>query len=210
MTQQRNWYAVITADVLYNENLNSTDKLLMAVAANMSNQRGYCFASNKALAAILQCSPSTVKRSIGKLEELHLIWREEVRDENNEVIERRIHLTSAPLGAKPTPLGANLHPPRGKNAPHNNKENNTPIKQESETQLSRQDIELVCMQTGVDPNEAQKAAIQCLNHYEGIGKPVHNKVAMVVSWIAGDLRRTQQRVTNEQQPTVHRKTGRRL
>lgn len=70
--QQKSWYAVITADVLYDKNLTARQKLLMAVISNMSNEKGYCFASNKYLSELMCVSISSVQRDLSVLEENYL------------------------------------------------------------------------------------------------------------------------------------------
>ncbi|QDP47318.1 MAG: hypothetical protein Unbinned4388contig1000_37 [Prokaryotic dsDNA virus sp.] len=68
----KNWYAVITADILYDDTLTARQKLLMAVISNMANDKGYCFASNAKLAELMGVSISSIQRDISKLEEKYL------------------------------------------------------------------------------------------------------------------------------------------
>lgn len=70
--QQKSWYAVITADVLYDKSLTARQKLLMAVISNMANEKGYCFASNKYLSELMGVSISSVQRDLSVLEENYL------------------------------------------------------------------------------------------------------------------------------------------
>jgi len=65
----KNWYAVITAQVLYDKNLKSSEKLLIAVINNLRNESGYCFASNKYLAELMGTSWRSVQRYLSTLEE---------------------------------------------------------------------------------------------------------------------------------------------
>jgi hypothetical protein len=64
-----NWYAVITAKVLMAKDLSSTQKLLMALISNLSNEKGYCYASNKYLGECLDISQITASKNISDLEE---------------------------------------------------------------------------------------------------------------------------------------------
>ena len=70
-----NWYAVITAKVLMAKDISSTQKLLVALISNLSNDRGYCFASNKYLAECLDINPVTISKNITDLEEKGYISR---------------------------------------------------------------------------------------------------------------------------------------
>jgi DNA-binding transcriptional regulator YhcF (GntR family) len=70
-----NWYAVITAKVLMAKDLSSTQKLLMALISNLSNEKGYCYASNKYLGECLDISQITVSKNVAELEEKGYISR---------------------------------------------------------------------------------------------------------------------------------------
>lgn len=81
----KNWYAVITADVLYCKTLTPRQKLLAAAIANMSNNKGYCFASNKHFAEMMDCSPRSIQRDLSVLEQQGHIGRVVILKENGEV-----------------------------------------------------------------------------------------------------------------------------
>jgi hypothetical protein len=68
----KNWYAVITADVLYDKTLTSRQKILVAVISNLSNEKGYCFASNNYLAEICNTSIRSIQRDLNVLEGLYI------------------------------------------------------------------------------------------------------------------------------------------
>lgn len=81
----KNWYAVITADVLYCKTLTPRQKLLAAAIANMSNNKGYCFASNNHFAEMMDCSPRSIQRDLAILEQSGHIGRVVMLKENGEV-----------------------------------------------------------------------------------------------------------------------------
>ena len=81
----KNFYAVITAPILYSKELNARQKLLFAVITNMSNQKGYCFASNSHLAEITQTSTRTIQRDLEALEKLGFLGRVVKLKPNGEV-----------------------------------------------------------------------------------------------------------------------------
>jgi biotin operon repressor len=70
-----NWYAVLPAQVLLSKELTDKQKLLIALISNLSNERGYCFASNKYLGDCLDCSESTIKDHLKKLENMKILGR---------------------------------------------------------------------------------------------------------------------------------------
>lgn len=81
---------VITARVLYNTNLSSTDKIVFSAILGLSKKDGYCFASNDYLARIGNVTKETVSRIISKLKRLGVIdVKMQFRDGTNE-IEKRI------------------------------------------------------------------------------------------------------------------------
>jgi len=68
----KNWYAVITADVLYDKYLTPRQKLLVAIISNLSNEKGYCFANNTYLAELSNCSVRSVQRDLTILENKYI------------------------------------------------------------------------------------------------------------------------------------------
>ena len=70
-----NWFAVLPAQVLLSKELTDKQKLLIALISNLSNERGYCFASNKYLGDCLDCSESTIKDHLKKLEDMKILGR---------------------------------------------------------------------------------------------------------------------------------------
>jgi hypothetical protein len=72
---QRNYYAVITANILYNKKITARQKLLVAMISNMSEQKGFCWASNSHFAECLECDERTIQRDLLVLEELRILNR---------------------------------------------------------------------------------------------------------------------------------------
>lgn len=70
-----NKYAVMPANVLYSNVLTDREKLLVAAINNMSNQKGYCFASDNHFAEMLNCTKRTIQRALKNLEEMKIINR---------------------------------------------------------------------------------------------------------------------------------------
>lgn len=73
--ENHNWYAVIPASVLMDNNLSDKQKLLIALVSNLSNEKGYCFASNRYLGERLNCSEVTIRQNVTFLEEYGLLSR---------------------------------------------------------------------------------------------------------------------------------------
>lgn len=107
-----NWYATITAKILFSKDLSDKQKILVAVISNLSNERGYCYASNKYLADCIGCAESTLRQNIGFLEEKGVLNRVMKVKPNGDLDYRALTIISDPL-----PLSANHLPPDGISSP---------------------------------------------------------------------------------------------
>lgn len=74
------------------EHLNMRRAVLVGVLTSMSNKHGYAYAHNETLAQILKVHVNTLKSDLQKLESMGIIKREVIRNENKEVIQRKIFL----------------------------------------------------------------------------------------------------------------------
>ena len=137
---QPNYYAVIPAPVRYDRELSASAKLLYGEIAALSDQRGYCWASNGYFAELYSVDKSTIKRWIGELRDGGHITVDVIYAADAVTITAR-HLalvTPAPLGAKMS-LGGGKNEPRGrgKNEPHNITSNEHYIEYERENAHAR-------------------------------------------------------------------------
>jgi len=73
--QSKSWYAVITAKILYNKEINPRQKILLAMISNMSNEKGYCWASNQHFSELLNCNERTIQRDLEYLESKKILGR---------------------------------------------------------------------------------------------------------------------------------------
>ena len=89
-----NYYSIITADVRYSKDLSCFEKVLFSDITALSNKNGYCNASNKYFAKIFGKSVSTITRAISNLVEHGFLENVLIRDENNEITERKLYLNS--------------------------------------------------------------------------------------------------------------------
>ena len=119
-----NWFAPLPASVLLSKTLTDKQKLLIALIANLMNERGYCFASNKYLGECLDCSESTIKDHLKKLEEIGILGRIIKLKPNGDfdfrslVINLEIPHISQP--EKTTTLAEKLANPPARKLAHNN------------------------------------------------------------------------------------------
>ena len=129
--ENKSWYAVITADVLYDKNLTDRQKLLFAVIGNMSNERGYCFATNAFFAEMFSVTTRSIQNDIEALETAGYIGRVVNLKPNGDVDYRALtpcNILRTPVKDSSSPHEKYFTPPM-KNSSYiitknNNKENN--------------------------------------------------------------------------------------
>lgn len=90
MEEKPNYYAVIPADVRYDSNLKDKAKLLYGEISSLSNQYGYCYASNKYFADLYKVDISTISRLIKNLVDKNYIKSEIIYKEKTKEIDKRI------------------------------------------------------------------------------------------------------------------------
>ena len=119
-----NWFAPLPASVLLSKTLTDKQKLLIALIANLMNERGYCFASNKYLGECLDCSESTIKDHLKKLEEVGILGRIIKLKANGDFDFRslviNLEIPHIPQPKKTTTLAEKLANPPARKLAHNN------------------------------------------------------------------------------------------
>jgi len=105
---KRNWYAVLTADVLYDRNLTDTQKILYAVISNLCDENGECYPSNGYLANIMNSSEETIRRHLQALEGKGYVYRHmrvnNVLRQRYLQIHKFVDTTPQNCGVQPTEL----------------------------------------------------------------------------------------------------------
>lgn len=87
------YYAIIPADVRYDDRIPPNAKLLYGEISALINQDGFCYASNQYFAGIYGCTPVTVARLVTKLEDAGYIRRELEKDKSGQVVRRKLYLS---------------------------------------------------------------------------------------------------------------------
>lgn len=90
------YFAVIPATVLFNNDLKPNEKLLYALITALSNKEGYCYASNRYLGEKLGVDPKTITNWLADLRKYNYIMVDLVRNENKEIIHRKIYPHDVP------------------------------------------------------------------------------------------------------------------
>lgn len=89
--------AILPPRVRYDKELRSTAKLLYAEISAMADVTGFCWASNRYLAALFGVSKGTITELLGQLAARGYVEIEVLRDEKNAVSERRLYITDTGL-----------------------------------------------------------------------------------------------------------------
>ena len=91
------YYAIIPADVRYDDGIPPNAKLLYGEISALIGKDGFCYASNAYFVNLYGFSDPTISRLISQLEKAGYIKRELEKDKTGQVVRRKLYLTvSAP------------------------------------------------------------------------------------------------------------------
>lgn len=90
---QKNYYAIIPANVRYDRELPPNAKLLYGEITALSNEKGYCWASNSYFAELYKVHNNSISRLISQLEKKNYI-KVELILEGKQVKERHLHINN--------------------------------------------------------------------------------------------------------------------
>nr|DAF76755.1 MAG TPA: replisome organizer protein [Caudoviricetes sp.] len=116
----KSYYAIIPANVRYDEELKDKAKLLYGEITALTNEKGYCWASNNYFAELYKVNKSTISRLIKNLADEGYI-KIELMYQGKEIIGRKIYLTSA------IPIDKKINTPMQKSHEGVDEKINTPI-----------------------------------------------------------------------------------
>lgn len=108
-----NYYAIIPADVRYDDALPANAKLLYGEISALTGAEGYCFAGNGYFAQLYGLTDESVSRLIARLERAGHLRRVMDRDDTGQIIGRRLYLTMSAPDAQP--LDEKINTPYQKN-----------------------------------------------------------------------------------------------
>lgn len=92
--EKPNYYAIIPANVRYDENLSANTKLMYGEITALSNKHGYCFASNKYFSNLYGVSITSISTWINQLKQNGYIIIEMVYENPQKITQRRITITT--------------------------------------------------------------------------------------------------------------------
>lgn len=133
---KKSYYAIIPAEVRYDEELPPNAKLLYGEITSLCNEKGYCWATNQYFADLYKVSKITVSRWISTLYKKGYIAVETLYKEGTkEIIERHLYIVNTPINKNVNRYIQNdlegineiVNTPINKNVKDNNKVINTKI-----------------------------------------------------------------------------------
>lgn len=86
---QRNYYAIIPANVRYDQRLSPNAKLLYGEITALCNEKGYCWARNKYFSSLYKVSDRSIKNWIKQLTSYGYIKSEIIYNQNSKEVEAR-------------------------------------------------------------------------------------------------------------------------
>ena len=89
MAEKKSYYAVIPANVRYDEQLSPNAKLLYGEITALCNSEGYCWASNKYFAELYEVTTITISRWINALIKRGYITSHFIYKEGTNEIDKR-------------------------------------------------------------------------------------------------------------------------
>ena len=122
------YYAVIPADVRYDDRIPANAKLLYGEISALIGKDGYCYATNSYFMDIYGFSDPTITRLISTLEKAGYIKRVLERDKSGQVVRRKLYLSvSAPEIHPPINFDTTSHQNCGEGGIKNDGYTNTSI-----------------------------------------------------------------------------------
>jgi len=126
----KNYYAIIPANVRYDKDLSPNAKLLYGEITALSNEQGYCWATNSYFANLYNVTNRAISRWIAQLMEKGYISSVVTyKNGTKEIDSRKLYIGNTPIDKNVhTPIDKNVHTPIDKNVQDNNTNiNNTNI-----------------------------------------------------------------------------------
>ncbi|MGS2764368.1 helix-turn-helix domain-containing protein [Sinomicrobium sp. M5D2P9] len=98
--EQPSYYSVLPAPVRYDKRLTPNAKILYAEITSLTNQLGFCYATNRYFEELFQVSTQPINFWLKQLEDLGYIQRHLYRDEGTkEILNRYISIFEKPIQA---------------------------------------------------------------------------------------------------------------
>lgn len=126
MENQKNYYAIIPANVRYDPDLTANAKLLYGEISALCNEKGYCWSTNKYFSDLYGVSQTSISKWISSLADKKYVFVKIIyREGTKEILHRYLSIVKDPIEEKlNTPIEEKL---KENNTGVNNTVNNSPI-----------------------------------------------------------------------------------
>ncbi|EME8064515.1 helix-turn-helix domain-containing protein [Enterococcus faecium] len=198
MAEHRSYYAIIPANVRYDQRLKPNTKLLYGEITALCNERGFCWAGNEYFADLYGVNKETISRWVSDLIKFGYLNREIIYKEGtNQIINRYLRINQYPIDEKRnTPIDEKV---KDNNTSINNTFNNTkeyirelPPSKKSKAKPIRHkygeyknvllsDEQMEKLKTEF-PNDYQERIERLSEYCESSGKTYKNYLATIRSW----------------------------
>jgi len=110
MDNKKSYYAIIPANVRYDKRLNANAKLLFGELTALSNEKGYCWASNSYFAELYEVSTTSISSWVKRLKDCGYIdVKMFYKEGTKEILHRYISILTDPMQENlQTPIQENL------------------------------------------------------------------------------------------------------
>jgi hypothetical protein len=168
MEEMRSYYAIIPANVRYDDELPANAKLLYGEITALCNEKGYCWAGNEYFAKLYNVSKTSISKWIAALIARGYITSEIIYKEGTkQILNRYIRIVTYPIEEKlNTPIEEKL---KDNNTYINNTINNT-SKKESKKEKTYDEI----ISSYVQDEELKNALLEFIKMRKLIKKPLTN------------------------------------
>ena len=173
--EQPNYYAIIPANVRYDENLAPNEKLLYGEITALCNKTGQCFATNQYFAELYKVEIETISRWIKHLNNNGYIQSYVDKEKGNQ---RYIQLSQDLLIKNSIPIDKKINSPIDKKVNNNNTNmnntfNNTSNKKESKKEIAKTFDEIIA--ENFDNEKVKTELIEFIKMRKQIKKPMTNR-----------------------------------
>lgn len=226
MEDKPNYYALLPANIRYDERLNAQQKIMYSEITALSNVYGYCFASNRYFSKLYGCSSITISRWINTLKQYGYIRVEMDRNPENNNLLRKIYISEYVLNreivngkevkendkggiVKNDNRGIIKNDDKGivKNVKHNNINNNTTsvIIEEQEKKIffdnvRLTDIELESLKTEFGVEKTDKAIKDLSLYKKSSGKDYKDDFSTIKLWVMDRIIEKEEKLAKVKSP----------
>lgn len=190
MENFKSYYAILPANVRYDDKIPANAKLLYGEITALCNEKGYCWATNNYFSNLYKVSPTSISKWISSLEKEGYIKRDIIyKSGTKEILNRYLRIVNTPIEEKlNTPIEEKL---KENNTLINNTINNKLYSNDTQKKykygefkhvsLTTQELERLNFEYGVE--ETQKAIKHLDEYMEMNGKKYQNCNLALRKWV---------------------------